>query len=466
MLLLVAALLLASCGQAANPGTDTTTAPDGTTAAPVETTAPDGTTAAPGETTAAPGETTATLATTATPETTAAPVTTEESAVHPEEILFDVPRTTNISASFSSDIVKASAMDKKYVVKTEGGYTYIDIEAPQLAISGFPFAETNTLKYYRLDYSLYDKYPSNGSSDSVQRLSHHSAGGRVRFKTDADSIMVNVTLKMPARMTHMPDTGSCGCDVYVGSGANPVWVGVVDPGTSGSSYNVKVDLPAGTKQVMIVLPLYAGIEKMSIGVPDGKSVSSPDPYLIEDPVVYYGSSITQGACASRPGMSYTDITTRMLGANLVNIGFSSSAKGETIVGETIARIKMSAFVYDYDHNGDVDNLRATHYNFYKIIRNAQPDVPIIMISRFSQGYSTTEAGAAERRAIIKATYDKAIAEGDKNVYFIDGADVYPAEYRGSCLVDGTHPNDLGMYFVANAIYPVLKEALTKAGYIK
>ena len=97
---------------------------------------------------------------------------------------------------------------------------------------------------------------------------------------------------------------------------------------------------------------------------------------------------------------------------------------------------MSAFVYDYDHNGGIDNLRATHYNFYKVIRDAQPDVPIIMISRFSQGYSCTEAEAAERRAIIKATYDKAVAAGDKNVYFIDGADVYPAEYREFCLVDG------------------------------
>ena len=156
----------------------------------------------------------------------------------------------------------------------------------------------------------------------------------------------------------------------------------------------------------------------------------------------------------------------MLGANLVNLGFSSSAKGETIVAETIARIKMSAFVYDYDHNGDIANLRKTHYDFYKVIRQAQPDVPIIMISRFSWGYSDSDDALNQRRDIIKTTYKKAVAEGDKNVYFIDGADVYPKEYRGACLVDGTHPNDLGMYFVANAIYPVLKDALTKAGYIK
>ena len=264
----------------------------------------------------------------------------------------------------------------------------------------------------------------------------------------------------------MPYTGSCGCDVYVGSGANPLWVGNIRPGVSGNTYNVEIALPAGTKEVMIVLPLYSGISTMSVGFPEGASISSPDPYVIEDPVVYYGSSITQGACASRPGMSYPDITTRLLGANLVNLGFSSSAKGETIVGETIARIKMSAFVYDYDHNGDLANLRKTHYNFYKIIRNAHPDIPIIMISRFSIGYSGTDSDLKARRDVIETTYKKALAEGDTNVYYINGVDVYPPEYRGACLVDGIHPNDLGMYFVANAIYPVLKEGLTKAGYIK
>ena len=457
-LLLVCALLLASCAPAATPGTDTTAAPaDGTTATPEGTNAP-------ADTTAAPVGTNASADTTAAPAETTVDTTVDTTPATVIKSLFDVERMDSVTTTFSADVVKVNAIEKKYAPKSEGGFTYVNIEVPQMVISGFPFAETNIIKYYRMDASLYNQYPT-GSGDCVQKLAQHSAGARVRFKTNATTIWVNVTLKNPARMNHMPDTGSCGCDVYVGSGANPIWVDNVRPGTSGMTYNKEITLPAGIKEVMIVLPLYSGISSMSIGMLPTDAISSPDPYVVEDPVVYYGSSITQGACASRPGMSYADITTRMLGANLVNLGFSSSAKGEQIVADTIKRIKMSAFVYDYDHNGDVANLRATHYNFYKTIRDAQPDVPIIMISRFSWGYSGSDSSLTERRNIIKATYDKAVAAGDKNLYFIDGADVYPAEYRDYCLVDGTHPNDLGMYFVANAIYPVLKEALTKAGHL-
>ena len=373
--------------------------------------------------------------------------------------LFGIERNSKITTTFSSDAVKMSDLKSKFVTKTEGGYTYVNIQDDHFSISGFPFESSNAVKLFRLEFQKYKDY-----STQLQNLGHNSAGGRVRFKTNATTIKVSVTLKNSNTFAHMPETATHGCDIYVGSGANPKWV--TNFGPAADSYTKDVTLPAGIKEVMIVLPLYSGISSMTIGIPTNSAISSPDPYVIEDPVVYYGSSITQGACASRPGMSYPDITTRMLGANLVNLGFSSGALGETVVAETIAKIKMSAFVYDYDHNGGVDNLRATHYNFYKVIRDAQPNVPIIMISRFSQGYSCTEAEAAERRAIIKATYDKAVAAGDTNVYFIDGADVYPAEYRDFCMVDGIHPNDVGMYFVASAIYPVLKEALTKAGYIK
>lgn len=420
ILLLIAAMLLASCGTPAAGGEDTTGSPD----------------------------------TTLAPETTAAPETTKAPAFVVEDSILGINRTPKYNDKFMDDKIKASAAEKKYIASTADGYTYISVEESHFDISGLPFNDVNSKKFYRLEYANNSKY-----STQLQNLAYHTAGVRIRFKTDATSIDVQIAHQKTEHFAHMPKTAVQGIDVYVGSGKNPVWV---DNYSAGGKFT----LPAGTKDVTIVLPLYSGVRKVVVGIPSNSSISSPSPYEIEDPVVYYGSSITQGACASRPGMSYPDITTRMLGANLVNLGFSSGALGETIVAETIAKIKMSAFVYDYDHNGSVDNLRDTHYNFYKIIRQAQPNVPIIMISRFSLGYSASDAEISQRRAIIKATYDKAVAEGDTNVYFIDGADVYPEQYRDFCLVDGIHPNDLGMYFVANAIYPVLKDALTKAGYIK
>ena len=331
-----------------------------------------------------------------------------------------------------------------------------------MVLSGFPFQETNFIKYYRLEASLFNKYPTE-STGSIQELAHHSSGGRIRFKTDATEISIEVNLKNPSRMTHMTWTGSLGCDIYVGSGTNRIYVTSVIPYSDASSntYTRTVALPAGMKEVTINLPLYAGIQKMYVGFPSGASIGSPDPYTIEKPIVFYGHSMTQGCSASRPGMSYPQIVTRALDANLVNFGFSGAAKGEQIVIDSIAKVDMSAFVMDYDYNAPVDTLRATHYNVYKTIRDAHPDIPIIMISAANRGYKRSMDEVNTRIAIIMDTYNKAVAAGDTNVYFVNGSDIVSDGFRGDMFIDNTHMNDLGMHLMANTLYPILKEVLAK-----
>ena len=429
-LLLASLMLFTACGAPTSDGKDTTAA-DETTAGSVDTTDP-GNNTAPG---------------------------TEEKYM--ETGIFSVEKSyTDVLTTPAADTVKVTDVEAKYIKKTENGFTYVAIEEPRIVISGFPFNDTNFIKYYRLEAGLFNKYP-NESSGSVQTLAHHSSGGRVRFKTDAAQISIEVTTKNASRMQHMTWVGSMGCDVYVGSGKNRVYVNSVQPygDASANTYMRTINLPAGTKEVEINLPLYAGIQAMNIGFPAGASLGSPDPYMIEDPIVFYGHSMTQGCSASRPGMSYPQIVTRALDANLVNMGFSGAAKGETIVAESIAKIKMSAFVMDYDCNASVDQLRATHYNFYKIIRNAHPDIPIVLVSTVTEYYKRTIAEAQTRRQIILDTYNRAKAEGDDNVYFINGSDIVPEGYRGDLLIDNAHMNDLGMFSLANAIYPVLKGAL-------
>ena len=153
----------------------------------------------------------------------------------------------------------------------------------------------------------------------------------------------------------------------------------------------------------------------------------------------------------------------MLDTNYHNLGFSGNAKGETIMAEYISKLDMSVFVMDYDHNApDAAHLEKTHYPFYEIIRKAQPETPIIMMTMPTpEGYEKSEWFNARRKAIF-ASFEKAKAAGDKNVYLVDCYGTFGAmEYGESGTVDNCHPDSLGFLRMAERVYPVLKEILNK-----
>ena len=141
---------------------------------------------------------------------------------------------------------------------------------------------------------------------------------------------------------------------------------------------------------------------------------------------------------------------------MVNLGFSGNAKGEPKMAELIASLDMSVFVYDYDYNAPTaEHLAKTHEPFFKIIRKAQPNLPIIMLSRVSYA-------SDERANIVKQTYENAKKAGDKNVWFIDGRDLFKDLPFALLTVDHCHPNDLGFYVMYKNVMPAIKEALKKS----
>jgi hypothetical protein len=176
------------------------------------------------------------------------------------------------------------------------------------------------------------------------------------------------------------------------------------------------------------------------------------------PIVYYGSSITQGACASRPGNIYQNIICRRNNIDYVNLGFSGSGFAEDTMVDYLCGLEMSAFVCDYDHNApNVSHLEATHRKMYEKIRAAHPELPYIMISRVDFDCEYYEN--IKRRDVIIDTYRYARATKDKNVYFIDGASVFRGPYQDLCTTDGCHPTDLGFYRMAMGMLPTLKKIL-------
>ena len=313
-------------------------------------------------------------------------------------------------------------------------------------------AEAKDGMYYRLPESIVDCV-----NEGVCTLGRHTAGGRIRFATDSTVIAYRAQLRYTGSMPHMPLTGSAGTDLFVDGRSVTTFRPVNDNEEWYEGF--AENLPDDMKQVEMGLPLYNGLQHIYVGVKAGSRVELPKPYAVDRPVVYYGSSITQGGCASKPGNSYQGFLSRWLDADQINLGFSGNGKGEPIMAEYIAGLEMSAFVLDYDYNAPtVEHLAATHRPFYETVRKAQPDLPIILISRPPRGNFKQEMHE-ERREVICETWRRAVESGDKKVWFVDGQTLFGDADIYDCTMDGVHPNDLGFYKMACTLYPVLKEAL-------
>ena len=207
---------------------------------------------------------------------------------------------------------------------------------------------------------------------------------------------------------------------------------------------------------MLQMPLYAKVESFYIGLSKGSTLEGwSEGYTREKPIVFYGSSITQGGCAATSGSDYASRISRRFDSDYINLGFSGSARGEDVMMDYIAGLDMGMFVYDYDHNSpSPEHLEKTHYKGYAKVRAAHPDVPIVMITRPD---FIDKGEFVARRNVVAATYQRALDEGDKNVYFIDGQKEFATFIRDECTVDGCHPNDLGFYRMAEVLGTVIEE---------
>lgn len=299
---------------------------------------------------------------------------------------------------------------------------------------------------------------AEATSEGVASLALCTAGGRVRFKTDSPYVAIHAEMGNVCRMDHMAFTGIFGFDLYVKRDGEWVFKRTFRPPEElKGGYESKLELPNGENEVMINFPLYNGVDVLNIGLHKDSYVKVPCAYRHAGRVVYYGSSITQGGCASRPGNCYQAIISRMLDCDHLNLGFSGSARAEKAIVDYMAGLEdMSAFVCDYDHNAPSnEHYAATHKPLYEAIRAKNPMLPIIFVTRPDVDMRVMsereKQEIIERRAIARATYDYARAQGDERVAFIDGETLFNGVMRDSCTVDGCHPNDIGFMRMAKVI---------------
>ncbi|MBQ7412175.1 MAG: hypothetical protein IJW10_04655 [Clostridia bacterium] len=287
------------------------------------------------------------------------------------------------------------------------------------------------------------------------------AGVRVRFKTNSSTIKIKAVVESNNIDWAIPLSGSCGIDVMIGNGKDQYRLGILTPTNYGITEfeNTFVKEPK-MDTVSLLLPRNEPVLDIEISIDDDAQIEAPDPYKHEKPIVFYGSSITEGGCASSVSKCYVSIVTRWLDTEYINLGVSGNAKGEPQMADYIKNLDMSVFVMDYDHNAPTpEHLEATHETFFKIIREKKPTLPVVFMTK--PDFDSDKADNIKRRNIIRKTYENAIANGDKNVYFIDGEAYFGDTDRSICTVEGCHPTDLGFMRMAQTIYPVLKEILEK-----
>jgi len=311
----------------------------------------------------------------------------------------------------------------------------------------------------------FDRLPGRAKGvvrDAVWGLSRHSAGMLVHFRTDATRIDVNYAVTSEnLAMPHMPATGVSGLDLYGRDEAGQwKWVAVVAPKTREVRQKFVDGLRPGERDYAIYLPLYNGTQSLQIGVPTGTKFQ-PIPPRTEKPIVFYGTSITHGACASRPGMPHPAILGRRLNRPVINLGFSGNGRMELEVGRFIAEIDAAVFVIDCLPNITAAEVTARTQPLVKLLREARPQTPIVLVEDRSYSGSWLISSQAERnqssRKALKEQYEMLLQGGVERLFYVDGESLLGNDRDDT--TDGSHPSDLGFFRHAEALEPVLRKAL-------
>ena len=315
-------------------------------------------------------------------------------------------------------------------------------------------------------------------NEGFASLTTCTAGARLRFSTDAQQILIWVRHELTMRMPHMPLLGQNGFDLYIDGPHGSHYAGSFQPPPD-APHEVVLARSFPTRErreLTLYFPLFASVSALHVGLPEDASLEAGRAYAAPEPVLAYGSSITHGGCASRPGNAWPALVGRALDLDMRNLGFSGHARGEIELADYFAQTPAHAIVLDYDHNApDAAHLEATLYPMVARIRRSRPTLPLLLVSKpdvHLTPQALDPAGATERRRrreAVREAYERARAQGDAHIDYIDGYELFldgemPPDADGeslearwyregidACTVDTCHPNDLGFWRMARRI---------------
>ena len=316
--------------------------------------------------------------------------------------------------------------------------------------------------------AFFDRLPAKAEATvpkSVWNLSRQSSGMVVRFATDATRINVRWSLTSASlAMPHMAATGVSGVDLYVKTDSGGWrWLAVGQPREQTNQVQLVKGLTPVRRQYLLYLPLYNGTGSLEIGVPPEATLTAGSPWGRGErkPIVFYGTSILQGACASRPGMVHSAILGRRFEYPTINLGFSGSGKMEPVMADLLAELDPSVYVLDCLPNMDAQMVAQRVEPFVRTLRQTHPKTPIVLVEdrRYPNGFLVEERHKVNdaNHAALRAAFQRLKKSGLKKLYYISGDSLLGDDGEGT--VDNSHPTDLGFMRQADAFAKVLRPLL-------
>lgn len=304
----------------------------------------------------------------------------------------------------------------------------------------------------------YTRLPENAEKivrEPVWQLSKHSAGISVRFSSNSSKIKIRWTLNNNSNATNMTPIASKGFDLYAYVDSKWQFVGVAQPkGTIQNEATVIIGMETRNREYLLNLPLYSGVSSLEIGIDKGTSIDKPTQKIIDtsNPIVFYGTSITQGASASRPGLTYSALIERYFKKEVINLGFSGNGRFEKEIGEYIMTSKPSIIILDCTPNSSADIIRKNLPELLDYILSLNDSIPIILVESIMRDFAFfkkddktvfgTISFINEQNKALKEVYEKKI-KTNKNIIYVSSQKIVGQDHEAT--IDGTHFNDLGHY---------------------
>lgn len=299
-----------------------------------------------------------------------------------------------------------------------------------------------------LKENRYDRLPLSYKEivrKPVWDLSKASAGMSIRFLSNSTSISVKWTVLNNFKMNHMAETGIKGIDLYFNNKGNWQYLNTARPDSIHNESLLISNMASEMREFKMFLPLYDGLVNIEVGI-DSNSVIKKPLKNNRKPIVFYGTSITQGGCASRPGMAHTNIISRKLNIDCINFGFSGNGRMEQPIAKVISELDPAFYVIECLPNMmSAEQITERTIPLVKTIREKRPETPIVFVENFIYEPSILDeemdAKIKKLNTALKTEYTKMIEDGYSNLYYVNSENATGDDHEGT--VDGVHFTDLG-----------------------
>ncbi|MEX2230861.1 MAG: SGNH/GDSL hydrolase family protein [Cyclobacteriaceae bacterium] len=315
------------------------------------------------------------------------------------------------------------------------------------------------------NYVRFPQQYKNTLRENVWNLGQNSAGVAIRFRTNASTIIVRWTVMNESNLLHMPATGVRGVDLYTYSNSQWQYIRTGFPAKKTNEYEMLSKGDGISREYLLNLPLYDGVESVEIGVNASAEISpAKERFLLDSkPVVYYGTSIAQGGCASRPGLAFTNILSRQLNRAFINFGFSGNGTIETSVGAAMCEVDAALYVIDCNPNTQVELIYDRTLELVGLLKKRRADIPVLLVGGFrNESFhfnpsSGVNENVEKKEKELKRAFETLKKSGVAKLYYQTGYGLIGSDHEGT--VDGIHPNDVGMMRIAEGLLPMIKKIL-------